>query len=171
MIWLYYPAFADSTLNTLREFSSGEIEELKLLDDSEIDYDQPRHFVKLHDPDYLTEIKPPTRTILKRSMNDTIRTYVVYNRQNTKHYDFSLRFNHLTENRMQAIEHFLLSTEGKNIGYKSPRGNFGAVLVLNPDTLVTTDQPGHTWDNDGAPKRSEMGNVEIQLRLLQGSLL
>lgn len=171
MIWFYYPAFVDSTLNTLREFSEVEIADLTALDDSEIDYDQPRHFVKLHDPDYVTEIKPPTRTILKRSMNDTIRTYVEYNRSNTNHYDFALRFDHLTSNRMKAIEHFLLSTEGKNIGYKSPRGNFGAVLVLNPDTLITTDQPGNTWDNTGVPIVSEMGNVEIQLRLIQGKLL
>lgn len=171
MIWLYYPAFEDASLNVMRQFDAGEIAALKALDDSELDYSQPRHFVKLHDPDYLQEIKPPTRTVLRRSMNDTIRTYVIYNRKNTKHYDFSLRFDHLTTNRMKALEHFMLSTEGKNIGYKSPRGNFSACLVLNPDTLVTTDHPGNTWDMVGDPKISEWGNVEIQLRLIQGAIL
>lgn len=165
MIWLYTPAFVPGSL------AEVNIPDLEDISDEEINWQVPRTFVKLHDPDYLEGIKKPTRTVLKRSMNDTIRTYVVYDRAVTRHFDFTLRFDHLTTNRMKALEQFILNSEGENIGYKSPRGNFSSCLLLNPDALITVDHPGVTWDANGEEIISEWGNVELQLRVIKGAIL
>lgn len=165
MIWLYTPAFTPGSLQEVNEPDLADV------DDSVLDYSEARTFIKLHDPAYLADLKKPRKVILKRSMNDTIRTYVVYDRKGTSHYDFVLRFDHLTTNRMKALEHFVLSSEGANIGFRSSGGYFAACTLLNPDMLITVDHPGTMWDSQGNEVVSEWGNVELQLRVIRGSIL
>ena len=167
MIWLYTPAFVPGSL--------GEIYIPDLTnednDSTTFDWEVKRTFVKLHDPDWVSDIQKPTKVTLRRSMNDTVRTYVTYDPVTMNHHDIVLRFDHLTTNRKEALEQFLLNTEGQNVGYKSPRGNFAACLILNPDVLLTVDHPGDTWDEDGNPIISEWANVELHLRVIKGQLL
>ncbi len=160
MIWLWTPAFVP---NTLGEVFIPDFEELV----DEVDWEVKREFITLHNPAYITNYTRPGKVIIKRSMNDTVYTYVKYDRRNTAHLQIKLTFDHLTSDRMEALKHFLLSSEGQYIGYADPDGNCFACELLNPETAITRDHPGQTWGDDGETIVSEWGNAELELLLIK----
>ena len=161
MIYLYTPAFIPDSLGQVY------VPDLDDLEDTPVDWGTSRSFIMLHDPDYVQGYSRPGKVIMRRSMNDTIRTYVTHDRKLTSHRQITLRFNHLTTDRMKALEHLLISTEGKAIGYCDPDGRFYAALLLNPETAIVVDNGGDTWGDDGEPIVSEWGSAELQLLLIK----
>lgn len=154
MIWLYTPAFEIGSLSTIHIPSDQS--------DVDINWGQSRSFIKLSDPDYFDQIQKPYKVVVKRSMKDTIRTYTQYDRHGTDHLTYVFKWTALTENRLRAMEQFILCTEGQYIGVQM-NGNFAACKIMSQNITLIRDSPSH--DN------SEMGSSELTLELIKGDLV
>lgn len=104
------------------------------LPDMEADYNHPlnipRTYITLPNPDFVDGIDKQEVVIQHRSMNGVLRTYTQWERSGQSAYLQTLVFRGLRTERKEALAHFILSCNGKYVGYKSPDDRYHAGYLL-----------------------------------------
>ena len=131
MIYFWFPGFQDNT----QEIDTSKV--TGTWNDYTQDLSSVRDKTLLRNPDWITDLTKDSKIIIKRSMNDTVRTYITNDRQNMDYRMCTLHFAGLRKERRLALEHFLLCAEGNYIGYKDPYG-VCHICIIGPNDLSFT---------------------------------
>lgn len=135
-VWFWYPGLTEN-----RTVESPPVDLTDPDNDRNLSLSTPRATLILPNPDFTTDITKPPVVIVRRSMSDTIRTYVKRERTGFSVYTLSLAFDKLNSERARAVEHFVLSARGKYIGYKSVDDRYHAGFIQPEDVEITAYGP------------------------------
>ncbi len=137
MIWLWFPGL---TVNTPPLIADPPYD-MENWNDANLDYSTfLRDAIKLRNPDWVTDISKSVEITTKRSMNGQIRSYINTDRLGAATYTLALNFDGIRNERKLALEHFVRSAEGKILGYKDPDNKKHAVIFLDEDIVLTSNE-------------------------------
>jgi hypothetical protein len=161
MIYLWFPGFIKNTQEV----------DISLVVTPWNDYQQDvttiRNRIQLRDPNWITDVIKQQNIQIRRSMNDTVRTFVTNDRKNMDMRECTLHFENVRKERRVALEHFLLCAEGGYIGYKDPYGKCHVLLLGPSDTpIVTQGRAGGGVIPDGNALKTiedEVSTIDINV--------
>ena len=162
MIWLWFPGFDED-----RNIAAPPVDLTDLTNDQDIPITAVRTHVVLRNPDYSNDIKKPYNMSIRRSMNDRVRTYITRDRAQLSAFTLSLSFRNLHEERRNALEHFILSSDGQYVGYKDPVDRMHVGHILDSDMNLQSDGRDAGRDEDGNWKESYVTITTLTLQILR----
>ena len=128
MIYFWFPGF---------QASSQEIDITSVQTPSD-DYSPKLSTIRtkiiVRNPDWIADQAKAQNVIVKRAMNDTVRSYVTNDRKDMDMRFCALHFEGLRNERRIALEHFMLCAEGSYVGYKDPYGKCHIIVFTENDT-------------------------------------
>ena len=161
MIWLWTPG-----LNTDRSIADPPVDLTNMANDRDIPITAPRTHIILRNPDYIDDIKKPFSITTRRSMNDRVRSYISRDRLDMSAYTMTLAFHDLHIERREALEHFVLSSDGQYVGYQDPVGRKHVGFLDAPETTFTSEGRDQMYDNEGFRRESYISTTSLTLYLL-----
>jgi hypothetical protein len=131
MIYFWFPGFLPNSQDI--DITKVEVP----WNDYESDVTTVRDRIMLRNPNWVTDTTKRQNIIVKRAMNDTVRTVITNDRRYMDLRLCTLAFSDLRKERRIALEHFILCAEGQYIGYKDPYGKCHIILLGANDIPLT----------------------------------
>ena len=90
----------------------------------------PPEAITLKSEEWIKDIARTRKTQIRRSLDGTLYSYVVMDRQGTRLYEHSLTFKQLDKERATLLKQFINSAEGRLCGWQDGKGGIHAVILL-----------------------------------------
>ena len=164
MIYLWYPGFLPGT----QEIDISKVE--TPWDDYSQDLSSERDRIMIRNPDWTQNQNKQQNILVRRSMNDTVRTVITNDRTFMDLRFVTLHFSNVRKERRLALEHLLLRAEGHYLGYKDPYGKCSVILMNTEDINIVQDaRAGGGIINNPELKKieDELASIDVSIAIVR----